>query len=435
MPAWFHEGQRLAWESDSQEIVVCSGTQGGKTALNAPWLLRLIQRTTLDLLRRQAIPYFHTLFVERHQLGTLIGADTGRPKFRFSAEGAVRLCGTQVPIVVHFLNMADPESNESFTALGGVWDEAGQATNKELSFEANNRRLGAARSLASRANIPYLGSRLWTTTPYDHTWFKRRIVDPAIRGDRGCSWHNWPSWANPGGISEEQARKELEGGMPLWRWQMMYEGEFTRPAGAVYDCFTSANIVRPFPIPSSWPLVVGMDFGSANLAGVFGAIDPSDDSIVIFSSYWAGSDTLQKHVDVMKTKAGKKPSLVVGGAQSESNWRRDFTALDWPVRAPSLQGPDSVEAGISRVYGQFATKKLKIFSDLTALIDEIQGYTRVVDGEGRVTSVIQDKSSYHRLDALRYLVGTLRPGSGATQTRRTSRILEDEEPNAIGGLV
>src|SRR5579862_6946277 len=88
-PEWFHEGQLKAWRSEALEIVTVAGTQGGKTATQAPWLLREIQRSaplirmlgsgkfiyagpTMTLLQEQALPYFEWLFQDEERLGRLI---------------------------------------------------------------------------------------------------------------------------------------------------------------------------------------------------------------------------------------------------------------------------------------------------------------------------------------------------------------------------
>jgi hypothetical protein len=49
-------------------------------------------------------------------------------------------------------------------------------------------------------------------------------------------------------------------------------------------------------------------------------------------------------------------------------------------------------------------------SDLDGLLDEFGSYSRVTDDAGETTEKIADKENYHRLDAVRYIVGWLRRG-------------------------
>jgi hypothetical protein len=48
--------------------------------------------------------------------------------------------------------------------------------------------------------------------------------------------------------------------------------------------------------------------------------------------------------------------------------------------------------------------------DLHTLIDDLGSYSREVDELGEPTERIEDKDSWHRLDALRYIMAHLRPG-------------------------
>jgi len=75
-----------------------------------------------------------------------------------------------------------------------------------------------------------------------------------------------------------------------------------------------------------------------------------------------------------------------------------------------------VEVGINRVYGAIANDELFIFDTCTGLLDELMTYSRELDEMGNPTEKIADKSDFHHLDALRYVISALRqtgakPGS------------------------
>lgn len=416
IPEWAHEGQREVWEDDRQDIIACAGTQGGKTALNPYWLLREIYRTrflakqlgvgnhiyagpTLTLLEAQAIPAFEALFVDELKLGRLVKG--GKTKFYFSEEGAKRLCGFAVKIVVHFAYANDSQNLESMTALSAVWDEVGQPDNKEASFEAMNRRLKIARAAG-------FGRRLFTTTPYEWDWFKRRLVDYVGRVD-SYGYHSWPSWLNPL-MSEEGCRDELARGMEKWRWEMMYEGKWTRPAGAVYDCFDSrvetkatgeTNVVEPFEIPQDWHIHLGWDFGPANTACSAYAEDPKTGIFYGFMSYHGASESAEKHVQRVREKTKRKEQIAWGGSNGEDEWRRKYKQAGMFIRLSPISGPGSVGAGISAGYQMISTRKVKWFSTLTSMISELQSMSYIVDGDGRVTDEVRDKRVWHRADTFR----------------------------------
>jgi hypothetical protein len=76
-----------------------------------------------------------------------------------------------------------------------------------------------------------------------------------------------------------------------------------------------------------------------------------------------------------------------------------------------------VEVGIQRVYRQIKQGTLKVFADCEKLVSEIESYSREVDDRGEPLDQIRDKSSYHRLDALRYIVSAVRPSTDPQLTQ------------------
>ena len=416
-PEWAHSGQRRVWESKATDVVICAGAQGGKTALSpalfmrdtriaAEWI-RAVRRAnfllvgpTLQLLEPQAIPTFAQ---ELAGLGEWKGSP---PEFHFRPGVARALFGLpdELSPVIRARYAKDSGNLESVTAYGAIWDEAGQAENKEASYEALERRLAAARSAG-------LGRCYYPSTPYVWNWFKRRLVDRA--DGVNVEVVNWATWANPL-QSEEHIRDLLQQGMPEWRWRMMYLGEWTRPAGAVFDCFDSrletedtgpTNVVAPFAIPEEWDIHVGADFGSANTAACIFAESP-DGTLYVFGTYHQVGDDPSVHVERVKEKAKRSIRSAWGGAPSEDEWRRRWKAAGLYVRRPPMVGTGSVEAQISHVYRLIRERKVKIFSTCDKLIAELESMSYKLDGDGRVSDLIEDKSTFHRADAMRYgLIG------------------------------
>ncbi len=429
-PEHFHSGQIGVWNDETGlDIVACAGTQGGKTTMGAPWLLREIKRTakygletptrraayiyagpTLELLANQALPEFDRLFVAEWGLGRLYRGN--KPVFQFSPEGAKRLCGVDIPISVIFAYATDSGNLESVTALGGVWDESGQQDNKLASYRAYNRRLKAARSMGKKIGVP-LGRRLFTTTPYEWGWFKEFVVDPAIAGNDGFSFHNWPSWFNPM-VDEEECRRELELGMPVEEWQMMYLGEYTRPRGKIYDCFNrETNTCSRFPIPDDWERSIGVDFGTNNTAAVFLAREESGGHPtgrwIMYRTYHEGGKTIKEHSAAMTDGLRGRP-IAAGGSHGEEGTREAYLANGLWIREPY---ENSVEDQIRLVYTAIKTGRLVIFDDLEKILHEIEMYSRELDDYGNPTDRIRDKSAYHRLDALRYIATVIFQDFGA----------------------
>jgi hypothetical protein len=399
----FHPGQLRAWESEARFVAVLAGTQGGKTVFGPPWLWREIQRKgpgdylvvtpTFQLLELKALPEFKQFFQETLGLGHYVGSPSRR--FVFSAAGARRVFGAlpDQPTVIHFGYAADPDSLESATAKAAWLDEAGQKKFKLASWEAIQRRLSI-----------HQGRVLITTTPYDLGWLKQKLWDPWRAGDPSVEVIRFDSTENPAfpAAEFERARREL----PKWKFDLYYRAIFTRPAGLIYDCFDEqAHKVRRFEIPYKWPRFLGLDFGGVHTAGVFYAEEPGTRRLFAYREYKAGGRTAKGHAEALKKGEPMLP-VCVGGSKSEDQWREEFAAAGLPVRAPAVS---EVEVGIDRVYGAHTRSEILVFDDLTGYLEEKLTYSRETDAHGEPTEAIADKSSFHFMDAERYIIGHLRP--------------------------
>lgn len=404
----FHPGQHSAWDSQSRFVCVLSGTQSGKTAFGPLWLHReiklhgpgvyMVVTPTFPLLEQKALPEFKTLFKRLLDLGEYVGHPT--KKFTFSADGAKRTFGyvPDVETIVSFGYAADPDSLESATAKGAWLDEAGQKKFKLGSWEAIQRRLSL-----------HQGRALITTTPYDLGWLKQKIWDPWHAADGkhpDIDVIRFDSTENPAfpQAEFERARNEL----PLWKFNLFYRAIFVRPAGMIYDCFDEQTHKVPrFAIPDNWKRYLGLDFGGVNTAGIFFAEEPGTKKLYAYREYKAGNRTIKEHAEALKKGEPSLPTCV-GGAKSEGQWRDEFRAAGLPVRAPEIA---DVELGINRVYGAHKRGEIQVFSDLAGYLEEKLTYSRKVNDRGDPTEEIEDKHSYHWLDAERYIIGWLRPNT------------------------
>ena len=90
---------------------------------------------------------------------------------------------------------------------------------------------------------------------------------------------------------------------------------------------------------------------------------------------------------------------------SEDQWRDEFRAAGLPVREPDIK---DVEVGIDRVYGAHKRNELYVFDDLSGYLDEKLRYSRKVDANGEPTEEIEQKNTFHYMDAERYIVGWIK---------------------------
>ncbi len=416
----WHAGQAEAWRSDKRFVVVLAGTQGGKTSWAPHWLHReiklrgpgdyLVATPTFPLLELKALPEFRRLFETQLRLGRYVGSPSRR--FIFSEDGCIRTFGSYdpaTPTQIFFGHAQDPDSLESATAKAAWLDEAGQKKFRLGSFEAILRRLSLA-----------MGRVLITTTPYDLGWIKQRLHDPWQRARRDGSDHpeidiiRFKSIANPAFPVEEYERARRD--LPAWKFDLFYDAVFTRPAGMIYDCFDSEqHTCKRFAIPDDWPRYLGMDFGPVHMAALHVAAKPNTRKLYVYREYLEGRITTRQHVAALLKDEPATPQAY-GGSASEGEWRSEFLFAGLPIGEPSVS---DVEVGINRMYGTIRRDELIIFDDLPRTLAEVGSYSRELDDEGNPTDKIEDKASYHLLDAGRYILSTLRdaPASGAARVR------------------
>lgn len=399
----FHAGQWRAWDSNARFVVVLAGTQSGKTSFGPHWLLKtitergagdyLVVTPTYPLLNLKALPEFLRLFEQILKLGEYRKADR---VFQFDAIGERRLWGNEQnqPTRILFGHAQDPESLESATAKAAWLDEAGQNKFRLGSFEAIMRRLSLAQ-----------GRVLITTTPYNLGWLKQRFWDKR-HIDPDIDVIQFDSTQNPAFPQEEMDRARRD--LPRWKYDMFYRAIFTRPAGMIYDCFNEQiHKVKAFPIPANWKIYGGLDYGGVNTTCLKVAENPQTKQWYVFSEYKNGGLTAKGHA--LKIQSNQPMQQAFGGSKSEGQWRLEFGAGGLPVSPPPIS---SVELGIDRVYGAFQSERLFVFDTCVMLLDEIGSYSRELDDMGDPTEKIADKSTYHMLDALRYVMSHLNRGQG-----------------------
>lgn len=409
-----HKGQARAWRSRKRFIVLLAGKQGGKTTFAPWWLAREIQErgsgdyiagsATYDLFKLKLLPSLQECFEDVLKIGRywasdriieIADLDPNSPTHgQFLAKRATDTMWARI-----ILRSADSGTGwASATAKGGILDEAGEPTYSLQTWDEAQARVAINQ-----------GRLLLPTTIYDLGWLKSALYDPwekASRQHPEIDIIQFDSTENPSFPRAEFER--LQASMPRWKFDMHYRGRFSRPAGQIYDVFSrELHTCPPFAIPSEWQRYLGLDFGGVNTAAVFLAEEPTSKKLYAYRSYHEGNRTGKEHAIELLRGEPMIP-FAVGGSPSEGQWRREFASGGLAIRSPDIK---EVEIGIDRVYGAFKRGEIVIFDTLTDLLGELNSYSRDVDSAGNVLERISNKSSYHLLDALRYIVGRLKRGA------------------------
>jgi hypothetical protein len=269
-------------------------------------------------------------------------------------------------------------------------------------------------------------------------WLKTKIYDPWRREKVNGGDHpdidvfQFDSLMNPAFPRAEYERAKRD--LPDWKFRMMYCGEFTKPAGQIYDVFdnqgegqlprhTLSRARQPLITPL-WKSYLGMDFGNVNTAGVIIREDPATKRLYIVEEYRpARGKSVPEHINLLNLMNEKREfHTAVGGSWSEQEWRDNYIkgGVIWDKENPrGLRVPGirirqphqrDVEVGIEAVYAALKNNELFVFDNCTQLIEEFRTYSRKLDDGGEPLQAIEEKETFHLLDATRYIVSFLKRG-------------------------
>lgn len=412
--------QRPIWESNARIIAAIAGHYGGKTYMGPYWIMREAKRfpgsdfvicgPTYGTLRKAPVPKFLALMralglptdYDRH---SGVGYRPGDREYRLPQGG-----------IVYFVTADRPGSMQG-AHLRAAWiDET-----VDTSYEVYETLLGRVAGLQGRILI--------TSTPYDLGWLYEQIYLPWKAGDPDIFVHQWRSIDNPK-FSKDEFNK-LRRRLPRWRFRMLYEGQFERPEGLVYDCFQDKHFIEPFIIPSDWERVLGIDWGFTDpMAAIWEARAPNGKRFLYDEFYRSGWIAKEKHdpedpdeeVEIDPRGAFTFPTEMLEQIIERTKERQealkavycDPSNAAMVAQAQQLFGDigcyrvygarNAILPGIDRCYGLVRKGDLFVFNTLTHFRDERARYQWKMDknGEALRDAVPIDRNN-HAMDAWRYL--------------------------------
>ncbi|MCK9593730.1 MAG: hypothetical protein M0Q91_17150 [Methanoregula sp.] len=412
-----HPGQHKATISKARFVAVLAGSQSGKTSYGPWWLQREIVKNgpgdylavapSYEMFKLKMLPEMLKVFCDVLKIGRYFPS-TKVIELKDPVSGTFWARHAYDVMYGRILLRSAGSSKESagvaglesVTAKACWFDEPGMDGVYIQAWEAILRRLSLASGV--RHDGGTTGGRvLLTTTVYNMGWLYREIYVPWKAGIRDIEVIQFDSTENPQFPIEEFERARES--MPEWRFNMMYRGQFDRPAGMIYQDFDPAlHVCDPFPIPPYWNQYVGIDPGAINTATVWMTLDPSSDVLYLYRETLEGTLTSAQHAQRALDHAAQFPRANftwIGGCQSEKQFRMDWQTAGVPVQEPPIF---EVEGGIDKVIGLFKARKLVIFRTCAKTIQQMLEYSRKVDQYGDAVEEIANKEQYHHLDALRY---------------------------------
>lgn len=433
VPVPFHKAQEIGTDSKARIVALIAGTQSGKTSWGPWWLADEIERTaspkgnndyivvtsSYGLFSLKLLPVMREVFEDILGIGRYWAVSkvielknplTGR----FEAKKADDKMWGRI-----ILRSASSLGGlESATARAAWLDEAGQDEFTLKAYQAIVRRLSLFR-----------GRQLFTTTLYNLGWVKSQIIDIAKKGGKeylhkigsadlihtenekaGITLVQYDSILNPEFSIEEF--QDAQSKMADDEFKMFYKGIAAKLRSLIYDCFdTELHVVPAFKIPKEWPKgLIGIDPIGVKNAAVWLAFDPDNNQLHLYREYEDdfGKTTRGHVVEILNASAEDGEILqVVGGGPSERQSRTDWGGAGIPMTQPTIT---SVWVQIGKVYALFKEGGLVVHNSCPRIISDLGMMKRAEDRHGNLTDTIEDKDTWHLLDALRYIVAWLVSG-------------------------
>ena len=147
-------------------------------------------------------------------------------------------------------------------------------------------------------------------------------------------------------------------------------------AGLIYSVPESDFVVEPFSFPR-WPRAYAMEVGCDQTAALWGARDPGQDVIYLFSEHSLGQTQPSIHADAIKAR-GEWMWGAIDPTSSKLNQKDGIQLItEYGRLGLKLVAADhAVEAGIRAVSQRLSSGRLKVFSTLSAWLSEFRRYRR-----------------------------------------------------------
>jgi hypothetical protein len=253
----------------------------------------------------------------------------------------------------------EPDSVVGMTNVFGIWcDEAGKYP---LYFWEN------IQGRAAFKDCPIM----ITTSPYSLNWIYKDLIKPVRAGTRTDTLLiQASSDENPFFPKEVFERNKQI--MDPRRFNMMYNGNFDKMQGLVYDCFDEdENQCEPFKMPEGTKYYGGIDWGTTNPFVIKIRAITLDGRRYGVSEFYKSGLTPSDQIDV-----AKKKMEVFGVKQfycdpSEPGLIADFCRNG----IPAVAADNDITRGIGIHYELLASRKLKYFRGQNPYtLDELETY-------------------------------------------------------------
>ena len=309
--------------------------------------------------------------------------------------------------IVFLTNDSGRRAAQGFGGIGMVWidEEGDEDVFNELLARVFRYRWAGRSGYIVCTMTPLRGLGSWT--------YRRFIEEPS----EGTRVHYIHGGDNP--FVDQEKRARLLKSYGEHERAARDRGEFTSLEGLVYDFRPNLHVVKAFDLDPSFVRVGGLDWGTRNPACfVLAAHDPSDDTLHIYRAVYKTDLHLSALAREIRAVCDFWPEWIV--ADSEDRTSRLTMARDHDIATrPARKIPGSVRAGISAEAEMLEPDAngrphlvIHDHPSTRPIVKEFLGYRWDTTSSRRTDQPDRPmKLNDHSMDAIRYLVSTLKRSS------------------------
>lgn len=207
---------------------------------------------------------------------------------------------------------------------------------------------------------------------------------------------------------DDKTKRELMEATPPYLRDARSKGIPSLGAGAIYPIPWEEVSCAPFAIPAYWKKGYALDVGWNKTAGLWGAQDPSDGMMYVYSEHYQGQELPSVHAGAIKARGDWMTGAIDPAARGRSQADGRTLISQYQQQGLKLETAiNAVEPGLHEVWSLLVTGRLKLFTTLQSTAAEYRLYRRAQKtDENGVTRTKIVKKNDHLMDALRYLVMT-----------------------------
>jgi hypothetical protein len=217
---------------------------------------------------------------------------------------------------------------------------------------------------------------------------------PAVSPSKYLTMAGWNDIPH---LTEDAKAKQLAE-TPKFLRKARSQGIPSLGAGAIYPNEEESIRCEPFAIPRHYRRCYGLDVGWNRTACIWGAIDPEEDILYLYTEHYQGEVQPVVHASAIKARGEWIPGAIDPASNGRSQIDGERLMVQYRDHGLNIHpAENSVEAGIYAVGERLDSGRLKVFSTCTNWFAEHRLYRR--DEKGKIV-----KAYDHLMDATRYLV-------------------------------